>query len=556
MFIFRSLFRKKFIKFTLLLIATIFVFSQALKGAQVKWNSDSFTTSWTRIEHNSLWLKLLSVFEKTGEDAMGTVEELKWFERDVLFNSDLSLDSLNAIEAKVFPFLNVGAVRLREVPFGPVWKRWNKQLYVNSLPRFSAVDNTLLDVQDVTYDSGKSFWWNWLEHMTQPGSRGIVISVGDQQAHHAVRLIRVLRYLKNDLPIQVTHKGDLSEFQQNLLIEAARKDGSDVFPSQELWFVDLTDVLSPAYVKRFKRFSNKWLALLFCSFEQPIILDADTVPFSPLHHYYDFPQFSTYGNLFFKDRRLLSTLLSRGQVRTLKKVIKKLLTPNARSKNLSDQELYSSMRDPIALKALKDMLEKRHRHHVDSGLVLLDKKRHLFDILTSLALQFSSIGEYFHGDKDWFWMSPLLRGVPYTFHPVEASIIGKLDTFPSDNEKSLSGICSIQLAHTDEHDSLLWLNGGMSTCKLNSWVSDYLKRKSISTKFDTASALRKYYHSAVPLEAVIIPDVENYPWVNTDLCARYEYCAYHTKGDNGKLIKFTDAQKHFYQEISKIWLSG
>ena len=96
---------------------------------------------------------------------------------------------------------------------------------------------------------------------------GVVMSVSDYLVADTIRLIRVLRLLNNSLPIEIVHKSDLHESSQQLLIAAARESGSLNYPPQELWFLDVKDMLNDEYLARFKRFSNKWLAITFCSFQ-------------------------------------------------------------------------------------------------------------------------------------------------------------------------------------------------------------------------------------------------------------------------------------------------
>lgn len=56
----------------------------------------------------------------------------------------------------------------------------------------------------------------------------------------------------------------------------------------------------------------------------------------------------------------------------------------------------------MVAQVLENMFIKKYKHHLESGLVVLHKGKHLFSMLTSIALQFSPIAEYFHGDKDFF----------------------------------------------------------------------------------------------------------------------------------------------------------
>lgn len=491
------------------------------------------------------WPTFVPFLWKAGDDVIDSVLKLKEFEGCLMQKKLSDPDPMNAIQEKLFPYLNLKSAINGQPELWPTWIRWNYEVYRSSTPHFSLTDNSFHHVEPVAYDNTTSFWNNWYTSMIQASSKGIAISIGDRQVSDTVKLIRVLRYLGNSLPIQLVHKGDLSSDKVGELFEAARNSPSDGYPPQELWILDVASLLNPAHIQQFKRFSNKWLALLFCSFEAPILLDADTVPFSSLEAYYDTNQFKEFGTVFFKDRTLTGRRLNNGQRRTLKRIVDGLLT-SASSRHAHS---YYGIQDPIAKKTLQNMLDEGYKHFMESGLVVYDKKRHLFGLLTSIALQFSSIKEYFHGDKEWFWISQLIRGVPFSFHAVDASSVGKIERAENDEYR----VCSVQLSHTDKDGSILWLNGGLRTCKFDSWEWEYQRRESLRSVFDSSAALEEVYRTPVELQAAVIPDFERRPWAITEFCMGFYYCAYYQEHGEGKLIQFDEAKKHEYKQIVERW---
>lgn len=255
--------------------------------------------NWSNDFYEKRWWDYLALGRREGDDVIENISRLRKFRECISENSDPNIPNLRDIETRLFPYLNFDGLSSDEENFWPVRTRWNGDVYKASTPRFSSNDDTYLDSLGIAYNKNISFWENWLQKVMQSGSRGIVLSIGQFQTADTIRLIRILRFLKNNLPIEVVHKGDLSPHHQSVLIGAAREDLSDEYPGQELWFLDVTNMLNPQYSAKFTRYSNKWLALLFCSFEQPILLDADTVPFTTFERYYQSEQFKNSGTFFF-----------------------------------------------------------------------------------------------------------------------------------------------------------------------------------------------------------------------------------------------------------------
>lgn len=503
------------------------------------------------------WPTIPESSSRIGDDVIETLLDLRDYEKCVMFNTALDKDRLRIIERNLFPYLNLDLLYADEKKFWPVHSRWNGQSVQGSTPRFSDDEHKFLGFSKIKYDQKLSFWGNW-RNIMQPASKGIIISAGSGQLEDCARLLKVLRHLGNKLPIEIVHRGDILLDKQREFFHISTEEASSHFPAQDLWFLDVSSLLNPVYAEHFKSFSNKWLALVFSTFQDPVLLDADTIPFTSLDVYYRFAQFKTTGAVFFKDRRVNSDLLNKEQLSTLKRIFFSL-TDIALQENESNEsmrgKLKASFKDDIAAETVYNMIVKGQKHHMESGLVLIDKRQHLTNILASIALHFSSISNYFHGDKEWFWIAQALQKQSFTLHPKEASNVGKLGKVVSDEKGQFYQLCSVQISHTDVDGSLLWVNGGLRTCKKDSWAADYRDNRRISSMFDSEEAVRKYYQAPVQLEAAIIPDTDIKPWVMTGECAMFTYCTLYKEGEFGELIKFNQTQTDAYNEIVHVWNS-
>lgn len=227
---------------------------------------------------------------------MENVVRLKNFQKCLQEDQNRSLLEITEVEKKLFPYLDLQTLVSNRSDFWPIYQRWTGDVYENSVRRFSQSDNHFIDVKSIDCDA-VSFWENWLENVMQSGSKGVVISMGDFQVADAIRLIRVLRYLKNDLPIEIVHKGELNRIYQDYLVGAARDASSDDYPRQKLWFLDVLTLLKPEFTEYFTTYSNKWLSIMFSSFENASLLDAGTIPIVPLERYYESEHFKSTGTM-------------------------------------------------------------------------------------------------------------------------------------------------------------------------------------------------------------------------------------------------------------------
>ncbi|CAI4052319.1 hypothetical protein SUVZ_14G3810 [Saccharomyces uvarum] len=502
----------------------------------------------------STWKTFLSFINggrgdvKTLTQSLYSIQFYQQCTKNTSIDHDVPL--LHEVEGSLFPYMDFPALRNGDVQnFWPIHSRFDGSTHRGQVLEFSATDNSFMGTSRIEFNSSRPFWEGWLDSAVQKGSKGLVMSVSDYQVADSIRLIRVLRLLNNSLPIEIVHKSDLSENYQQLLIASARESESIDYPPQELWFLNVKSLLKDDYVAKFKRFSNKWLAITFCSFQIPILLDSDTVPFVSLDTFYEADEFKKTGTLFFKDRSFPTAKLGSHQINVLKKVIGNCLGIPLDSKKGLDL-LQNRLKDDMAMDAVESLVIKHQKHYMESGLLVFDKQKHFFGLLVSIMLQFSPIEDYFYGDKEWFWLGLLISNNTFTFHPIEASNVGTLkDSSTPDSAR----MCSIQISHTDIHGNVLWLNGGLSVCKRACWAYDYTKRKDIASRFESVDELQKHYQSPVKLENVIIPEVKKSPWSQNTECAGYNYCTNYKKGEYGKLIEFTDHQKKFYDRIVQVW---
>ena len=461
-----------------------------------------------------------------------------------------NIQRLRDIEKKLFPYINFEKLETDESAFWHTTTRWNGEVYHASMLEFDPKNHQFLRSKPINFDTGLSFWENWLHTVTQSGSKGIVISASDVQLNETIRLLKVLRFIKNDYPIQIVHNADLSQDSMKSIIKYARSLDTAEYPAQELWFLNVHSLLNPKYSKKFTAYSNKWLALTFSSFEIPILMDSDTVPFVSIEKFYELEEFQKTGVLFFKDRVISDDLFESSELKILREIVYGCI-----GLDLEDEsKIHEQVEDPVVAQVLENMFIKKYKHHLESGLVILHKGKHLFSMLTSIALQFSPIAEYFHGDKDFFWLGELLSNNRFTFHPVDASNIGQLGNVVSkESTGEFYQICSVQLSHTDRDGSLLWLNGGLNICKKTSWEYDYEHRQRLNDMFQNADELREYYASPVELEGIIIPDTSISGWINSGECFLFNYCTLFKEGEFGKLIKFKEDEKHRLSQIVDIW---
>lgn len=139
-----------------------------------------------------------------------------------------------------------------------------------------------------------------------------MISLGENGVGDVKRLLKVLRAIGNKLPIQLVHKGDVPKAAMQDIIKVGRGDFNleienqfhSIGNPQDIWFVNAEKTLNSSSSHLFQRFSNKWIASLFNSFEEMILMDCDSVPFVEPELFLEATEYKDTGALFFKDRMI------------------------------------------------------------------------------------------------------------------------------------------------------------------------------------------------------------------------------------------------------------
>lgn len=450
---------------------------------------------------------------------------------------------------------------------------------------------------------------------THQSGRGIVVSVTSAHRHDVVRLLRTLRALNNELPIEVVYKGDINQrtadaiqmtatadidtlfgadglvathnrdFRGDLdLLKEYKKHGSR-FPKQKVTFVNLAGMVDPHYKLSFGGYANKVLALLFSSFSEAILLDADVVPFEPLADLFDTPEYKETGTYFFKDRSLVDA--------------NRWEDTNLFAKLMPQGGLDALFGYHQPAKTLANRCMNGRSHHQEAGVVVIDKKKHFVGMLAMVPLLGWDLPMKLlvWGDKELYWMGLAVAGDDnYAFNEYSAASVGRFTQNPSHQYyQGVREVCSSHPGHVDRLGKLLWVNSGIQWCKKNSYYPDldYFPHNLLDPQ-----AVEKKYAQAVSIRAALVPpeyapqqqvvrneatkpdfdelsliqdfkplaQVPGKGWIKNRLCSGYTYCAYdrvdpgHLKGAElvapAAVFEYSDAQGERLDYLAKVWFTG
>lgn len=410
--------------------------------------------------------------------------------------------------------------------------------------------------------------------------KGIVMTINDGMVDDTIRLIKVLRYLRNSYPIQIVYHSNLFELSKQHLVKAARIKFEN-YPTQELWFVDARRCIESTAIGKFNSFANKILATLFNSFEEMILLDADTVLVQPPEYFFNLKKFIDSGTMFYKDRTAFN-FRNRDHTVMFEKLMPSL-----------DDSMVFNVRQ-ISNHTLNNEFFQGFEHYMESGLVAINRKKHFIQPFMMAVLNFyHPITSKIYGDKELFWLSLVLAGDEnYSFNDNFAAAIGEL-TPEVERHKDVNQIksfhskelCSSHPSHISDVDNqtLVWFNSGFRFCgNAEKGVDfqaefDYKKRFS---KLKTLDEFKTFFTSKLKITHAVIPpfdksrrralNLEHEPeaaWTMTTYCKNYLWCAYSSLGgyyqENGEtksnllkgtLIEFTKAQIKKFEEIGDIWM--
>lgn len=446
--------------------------------------------------------------------------------------------NIQDIDKRMFPF-----IRLEQ---SPIFESSDlKKAYQNG--QFPSMSNGA--ISKYRYNPQQSWLANWnrTSQETSGPTRGIVLSFPDAHASLVIRLLKVLEHQGNRLPIQIIHKGDLSDHSRSLISRSLP-------PNQRLWFVNVKPMLDPHFINDFSLYRNKWLAMIFNTFSTPIFIDADAVSVQPVEDYLQSEAYVESGTIFFRDRAFAHKFDYEYCVPLLKALQpSRLETLYFGQRRLIDEQLMMSDSTSLEQRIVQSFFVGGQRHQMDSGLLAVDKSKHLMPLMAGVFLNLApKLSKCTHGDKETFWLAFLLTNHAYRFHPEEASAIGEDD--------GSGEVCSVQLGHTSSHGTLLWFNSGFRVCKFADAIDtdwEGYPKEYLHETFASIQEAREYYESMTNIKAAVLPDISVNPWTGgfADLCIGYRYCARVSPG-SGQLINFNVEEQKKMREIGNAWMSA
>lgn len=260
-----------------------------------------------------------------------------------------------------------------------------------------------------------NFFANWRKIAS---GRGIVLSAKPDDIDMLRQQLSVWKELGNKYPIQVVHKGgELTRDNEISLKQFAEET------DQNIYIVDAGPVLDKNFAdEHITKFHNKWVGVLFNTFEEYIMVDADTVPFISAEDFFESENFKKSGMRMWRDRTLTNRHIrehcpdlalklepSLEEHRILGTTLRfKLLDPDLKQEKTSEERAFNQMRTNLAL------------HHVDSGLVVINKKEKLHSLLLSEFFQNHALfRRCSYGDKELFWYAAFSANTDYVIEPEE-----------------------------------------------------------------------------------------------------------------------------------------
>ncbi|KAL6449559.1 MNN12 putative alpha-1 [Candida maltosa Xu316] len=494
-----------------------------------------------------------------------------------------SLES-SVLEHRVYPWLSFEL---------PVYERWTGRIQYNPPIMADYIKDGSQKKKSTTdsSSSSSSFFLNKLKQKSN--GKGLVLSIGDSHVDDTVRLIHLLRALNNKLPIQIVYYDNLSKDTKNKIVTAATdlmttvpKSFENVaryfpedyltngLPKQEVWFINTYNAIHADFRQKFKKYSNKFLATLFNSFDEFILIDADTVLMQSPEYFFNLPGYIETGTFFYKDRTTYET-----RPISDAKFFEKL------GPSIIDSVMFNI---PIMTQYTLDKpFFKGLFHYMESGLVVLNRNIHYNSILMMLQLNFyTTVNGRIHGDKEIFWLAMAINGDEnYTFNEHFAASVGKITpqlerAKPDGTEHKSEEICSPHPGHVSSYDdALVWFNSGFHYCGQLDAV-DYAKEfshKSRLKHIQSLEAFETFYRNPLQIEAAIIPPMDlNIHAVNAEdepskgwfmdkrYCNGYCWCGYSIIGGNtkegknnelvGKVVHFDDKAIELFKYYGDVWV--
>ncbi|CCH60420.1 hypothetical protein TBLA_0C06250 [Henningerozyma blattae CBS 6284] len=500
-------------------------------------------------------------------------------------NPKLEYSNQFEFEHRMFPFLKY----FNENNFTEMIPHFKgpdgKDIVKGKIPIIDPTDGSLIHSDDYNYDITKTFWSNWNILSSKVGKRGIILSFSDGQTETALRLISTLRFMGNRLPIQIIFKNDISDKSIEQVFYVATNKNYKPFNDQVNWehkndvkqnvyFVDIENLLDPKYKDKFSRFKNKWLASNFNMFEEFLFIDTDAITYIDPNDYFELQEYKESGTVFFRDRTWPKQWGDEAKCSSLMS----LLPPRIlESKYFNNYPLFDvdyiketpSTRLSIEEKIYKRYFENGRIHQMESGVFAINKNKHIISILTGTILNIDHVTESCgYGDKEFFWFGFMISGHKYRFYNTTVGVIGNYDPIHKSDVQEVGEICSVQISHFTHDNKLMWINGGSNNCKFGGfsdkdWDKKELKR--LGKSFSSKDEFKNFYH--------IKPISSNYGMISGDgysswrkidqLCGGYYYCVRYERRladadfkdgtELGELVIFDDQDRLRIDYTNTVW---
>lgn len=379
----------------------------------------------------------------------------------------------------------------------PVFTRWD---HSEAFPRYISkpIQNTGCFLQDFARKSN---------------GKGIVVPVIPNANHvnRILRMIKVLRGLKNQLPIQFMYKGNMFDNKDvERIIDAARSEFKSInsatntenreFPKQDIWFVDMSDVVDNNFHAATTITSLMMTSLLFNSFEDVVFLTTSVVPM--LENFgellLDSEAYKKHQQLFFKNPshfKIQRQKLVFGY-NEINELLKTYMMPN----NFDLMFFESHIRSDNEF----SMLTYNHRVQdiMDHNFMVINKVKHFGGLLLGFQMQFLEILKLRFNlphdvFADSFWIGLELSGTGETVHFNQhfGSVPGFLT--PADNKNydkmtTSNELCSASWCQIDERDdySILYV----TTHQLENYMNHEAFESDLKTKYKVTESKKQLDH--------------------------------------------------------------
>lgn len=502
------------------------------------------------------------------------------------------------IESRIFPWLS------RQLP---IYQRWNGEIHWG-IPTIDPDGNSnqRKHNDNKVFSNENCFLQNFKNSIH---GKGIVLTGSNNEVPDLMNLIKLLRGLDNDLPIQIVHKGDISQENQDKLVKVARdnlklnksifakvpiSEIPQSFRKQEIWFVNVGAAVKPEYMEFFNKFYMKFLAYFFNSFEEIVLMDSDAIPLIKPSSFFKLSPYKKSKTVFFKDRTSLEFLTDHDVV-----FFRKLLPTKV------DENLFGIPKSTS--KTLQNNLfAKKYRHSMEAGIIGINRKEKFTSLLSLVQIQlWTPANRRVWGDKELFWLSLSMVGDEnYEFNNNDAVSVGTSqfenlqrndDKKDGNDEKNNDDssihtefnkkvkVCSSHPGHLsgDDNFTLLWINSGFKMCKKNTWDKD-IQLPHYKTAFNNnATLLRDYYQTNLQIKSVLLPEDNTYKkrtnsrpppptekysqdfgWDMVFECESYTWCASELLNNNGELknknslyIEYDDDLVTLYDYYGQLWIA-